>query len=124
MKTLTNKNIWLFAVGQLGWSMLSGLISNWLVYFYQPNQSAQDAGQTVFIPQGLAVLGIATIIGGITAFARLFDAFTDPLIASLSDNCKSPRGRRLPFLKWAAIPLAVSTFLVFCSPKCPYIKLH
>lgn len=63
MKTLTNKKIWLFAVGQLGWSMLSGLISNWLVYFYQPNQSAQDAGQTVFIPQGLAVLGIATIIG-------------------------------------------------------------
>lgn len=116
MKTLTNKKIWLFAVGQLGWSMLSGLISNWLVYFYQPNQSAQDAGQTVFIPQGLAVLGIATIIGGITAFARLFDAFTDPLIASLSDKCKSPRGRRLPFLKWAAIPLAVSTFLVFCSP--------
>ena len=116
MKTLTNKKIWLFAVGQLGWSMLSGLISNWLVYFYQPNQSAQDAGQTVFIPQGLAVLGIATIIGAITAFARIFDAFTDPWIASLSDKCRSPRGRRIPFLKWAAVPLAISTFLVFCSP--------
>lgn len=116
MKTLTNKKIWLFAVGQLGWSMLSGLISNWLVYFYQPNQSAQDAGQTVFIPQGLAVLGIATIIGGITAFARLFDAVTDPLVASLSDKCKSPRGRRVPFLKWAAIPLAPPS-LSFARPN-------
>ena len=35
-------------------------------------------GQTVFIPQGLVVFGIFTIIGGITAFGRIFDAFTDP----------------------------------------------
>lgn len=116
VKEITTSKIWLFAIGQLGWSLLSGLISNWLVYFYQPDLTAQEAGQTLFIPQGLAVLGIATIIGAITAFARVFDAFTDPLIASLSDRCRSKSGRRIPFLKWSALPLSLCTFLVFTSP--------
>lgn len=116
IKEITTKKIWLFAIGQLGWAMLSGLISNWLVYFYQPDEAAIAEGQIIFIPQGLAVLGIATIIGAITAIARVFDAFTDPWIASLSDRCKSKNGRRIPFLKFSSIPLALSTFLVFCSP--------
>ena len=116
MKEITTKKIWCFAVGQFGWALLSGIISNWLVYFYQPDTVAQKAGQALFIPQGLAVIGVATIIGAITAFARIFDAFTDPLIASLSDKCKSKDGRRIPFLKWSSLPLALFTFLVFCSP--------
>lgn len=84
-------------------AMLSGIISNWLVYFYQPDKTAISQGQTVFIPQGLVVFGIFTIIGGITAFGRIFDAFTDPMIASLSDRCTSKNGRRIPFLKWASL---------------------
>ena len=116
MKKLTTAKIWQFAAGQFGWAMLSGIISNWLVYFYQPDQASISQGQTVFIPQGLVVLGIFTIIGGITAFGRIFDAFTDPMIASWSDRCTSKNGRRLPFLKWASLPLALSTVLVFWSP--------
>lgn len=108
--------IWMFAIGQLGWSLLSGIISNWLVYFYQPDELAISAGQTVFIPQGLVILGIFTVIGAITAFGRIFDAVTDPLIASASDRCHSKEGRRIPFMKWAAIPLALSVILVFWSP--------
>lgn len=100
MKKLTTAKIWQFAAGQFGWAMLSGIISNWLVYFYQPDKTAISQGQTVFIPQGLVVLGIFTIIGGITAFGRIFDAFTDPMIASWSDRCTSKNGRRIPFLKW------------------------
>ena len=113
MKKLTTGKIWQFAAGQFGWAMLSGIISNWLVYFYQPDKTAISQGQTVFIPQGLVVFGIFTIIGGITAFGRIFDAFTDPMIASLSDRCTSKNGRRIPFLKWASLPLALSTVLVF-----------
>lgn len=116
MRKLSTGKMWLFAVGQLGWSMMSGLISNWLVYFYQPDAVAQEAGQTIFVPQGLVVLGIFTVVGGITALGRLFDAVTDPWIASLSDKCKSKDGRRIPFLKWAALPLALTTVLVFCAP--------
>ena len=116
MKKLTTAKIWQFAAGQFGWAMLSGIISNWLVYFYQPDKTAISQGQTVFIPQGLVVLGIFTIIGGITAFGRIFDAFTDPMIASWSDRCTSKNGRRIPFLKWASLPLVLSTVLVFWSP--------
>ena len=116
MKSLSTPKIWLFATGQFGWSLLSGLISNWLVYFYQPDEAAVSQGQTLFIPQGLVVFGIFTVIGGITAFGRLFDAVTDPWIASLSDRCTSKQGRRIPFLKWASLPLALSTVLVFWSP--------
>ncbi len=116
MKSLSTGKIWLFAAGQFGWSLLSGLISNWLVYFYQPDEASIAQGQTIFIPQGLVVLGIFTVIGGITAFGRLFDAITDPWIASLSDWCTSEKGRRIPFLKWASLPLAISTVLVFWSP--------
>ena len=44
MKRLPNSKIAAFAIGQLGWSMMSGLISNWLVYFYQPDAAAQASG--------------------------------------------------------------------------------
>lgn len=52
MKKLTTAKIWQFAAGQFGWALLSGIISNWLVYFYQPDETAISQGQTVFIPQG------------------------------------------------------------------------
>lgn len=100
MKSLSTGKMWLFAMGQFGWSLLSGLISNWLVYFYQPDEASIAQGQTLFIPQGLVILGIFTVIGGITAFGRLFDAFTDPLIASLSDRCTSEQVRRIPFCRF------------------------
>lgn len=116
MKSLSTGKIWIFATGQFGWALLSGLISNWLVYFYQPDEASIAQGQLLFIPQGLVIFGVFTVIGGITAFGRLFDAFTDPWIASLSDRCTSKQGRRIPFLKWASLPLAFSTVLVFWSP--------
>jgi Na+/melibiose symporter-like transporter len=116
MKSLSKGKTWLFAIGQFGWALLSGLIGSWLVYFYQPDATSIQAGQTVFIPQGRVFLGVLTIIGVITAFGRIFDAITDPLVASMSDNCKSPLGRRIPFLKWFALPFAIVTVLVFCAP--------
>ncbi len=116
MKSLSKGKIAAFATGQLGWAMMSGLISNWLVYFYQPDAASQAAGQTIFVPQGRVFLGLFTVIGAITAIGRLFDAVTDPWIASLSDRCKSKNGRRIPFMKWASLPLAACTVLVFCAP--------
>ena len=62
MKKLTTGKIWQFAAGQFGWAMLSGIISNWLVYFYQPDKTAISQGQTVFIPQGLVVFGILLLL--------------------------------------------------------------
>ena len=115
-KQLSNGKIWCFAIGQLGWSIQSALISNFLVNYYQPDLTAQQQGQTIFIPQGLVIFGLLTILGAITWFGRIFDAVTDPLIASRSDRCKSKDGRRIPFMRLAAIPFALCTVLTFWSP--------
>ena len=107
----------IFAIGQLGWSMLSGLISAWLVTFYLPTQKALDeSGAISYIVPGLIIGGFMTVLGLITALSRVFDAITDPLIATLSDRSKNPRGRRIPFMQIAAIPLSVVTVLLFIAP--------
>ena len=116
MKSLTRGKMWCYAIGQLGWSIISGLIGSWLVYFYQPNQEAINEGMISFIPQGRVVLGLLTIIGLITAIGRVFDAVTDPLVGNWSDKCRNKRGRRIPFLRWSAIPLGLVFLLVFCVP--------
>ena len=118
MKTrrLTKKEMWIFAVGQLGWSILGGIINTWLVTFYLPTAGSVEAGATFYIPTGLVIFGVLTVLGLITFICRIFDAVTDPLIASLSDRSKNPKGRRIPFMRIAAIPFAVITVLVFCAP--------
>ncbi len=116
MKKLSKGKIWCFAIGQFGWSVLAALISSWLVNYYQPDLATQEAGHRLFIPQGRVILGIITILGAITAFGRIFDAVTDPLIASMSDRHKGKDGRRIPFMRAAAIPFGLCCILTFCSP--------
>ena len=117
--------MWIFAVGQLGWSMLSGIISAWLVTFYLPTANDLGVGEKVvpvferaiqYITPGLVIGGFLTILGLITALSRVFDAVTDPWIASLSDRSKNKNGRRIPFMRRAALPLAIVTVLLFCAP--------
>lgn len=117
VKTLTKGKMWVYAIGQLGWSIISGLIGSWLVYFYQPSQKAiSEEGMKTLIPQGRVIFGALTILGLITALGRIFDAITDPLVGSWSDKCKSKLGRRIPFLRYSAIPLGIIFVLVFCAP--------
>ena len=116
MKRLTKKQMIIFSIGQLGWSMLSGIINAWLVTFYLPTQSDIELGAAQYIKPGLVILGFLTILGLITALSRIFDAVTDPLIANLSDRSRNKRGRRIPFMQLAAIPLSVVTVLLFCAP--------
>jgi len=118
MKTrrLTKKEMWIFAIGQLGWSILSGIVTTWLVTFYLPTDSSVAAGAKFYVPTGLIIFGVLTILGLITFICRIFDAITDPWIASLSDRSKNPKGRRIPFMKRAAVPFAIVTVLVFFAP--------
>ena len=113
-KRLTKKQMIIFSVGQFGWSLLGGIISAWLVTFFMPTATDRAAGATQFITGGLIIGGFLTIIGLITALSRIFDAVTDPLIASLSDRSTCKRGRRIPFMQIAAVPFATVTVLLFC----------
>ena len=96
-----------FAIGQLGWAMLSGIVSNWLLYFYTPSEEVIAQGMPLFITQGIVFAGM-TIIGLITALCRLVDGFIDPFIASKSDKLNHPLGRRIPF--------GIMTVVVFTVP--------
>ena len=106
----------IFAVGQLGWSTLSGIISAWFVTFYLPTQADITGGAKQYIVPGLVIGGFLTVLGLITALSRVFDAVTDPWIASMSDRSTNKRGRRIPFMQYAAVPLSAVTVLLFCAP--------
>lgn len=119
-KQITNKLLWLFAVGQFGWSLLSGLISSWMVYYYIPAIGSDNSGifGNGFITQKRFFLGL-TIFGIIMMIGRIFDAITDPLVASWSDRSTFKGGRRIPFMKVISIPFAVITVGVFVFPQVP-----
>jgi GPH family glycoside/pentoside/hexuronide:cation symporter len=111
---------WMYALGQLGWSILSGLIQVWLLWFYNPKG---EANIPEFIPRS-PVLGIFVVIGIITMVGRLMDAITDPYIANLSDKSQNPQGRRIPFMKKAILPFTILTILVFISPTVDHYVIN
>ena len=64
-----------------------------------------------------AVCGLSGAMAGASmVIALLIDSVADPLIGSLSDNSKTPFGRRHPWMLAAALPLALSIGLLFSPP--------
>ncbi len=102
-----------YAAGMLGWSIVIGIIVNYLVYIYLP---PEDAGLPELIPN-MMLFGIVSIIGIITMGSRFLDAVTDPWIASLSDRSRSPRGRRISYMLAGGLPMVVLMLLVFFPPS-------
>ena len=115
-RRLSKKQMIIFAIGQLGWSLLGGIVGAWLVTFYLPTDADIGSGAISYLKPGLVIFGFLTLLGLIPFICRTFDAVTDPLVASLSDRSNNPRGRRIPFMQLAAIPFAVLTVLIFCPP--------
>jgi GPH family glycoside/pentoside/hexuronide:cation symporter len=99
----------LYATGMMGWSMMTNLIIVMLPYFYLP---PSNAGLIPLVPQ-LLVLGVVNILSVITASGRLVDAIYDPFIAQRSDRSSNPGGRRIPFMKYAALPAVLFCCLTF-----------
>jgi Na+/melibiose symporter-like transporter len=63
------------------------------------------------------ILGVDALLVSIAlAIAIVFDAITNPLVASYSDNLKTRLGRRHPLMFVSAIPLGLCLFLVFVPP--------
>ncbi len=62
------------------------------------------------------VVGLPPIYGGIISLITvLWDAITDPIVGYMSDNWKSPGGRRRPFMLVATVPLGLSMVLLFTA---------
>src|SRR5258708_35514197 len=92
-----------------GWRILTKTIIVKITYY---SLAPSNAGLVSLVPQ-LLLLVVVNILSVIAASARLIDALYDPFIASLSDKSKNPGGRRIPFMKMAALPAAAFCFLTF-----------
>ena len=90
------------------------MLNNYLIYFYQPTEAS---GLPVLITQGYVFAGILTVIGLIKAVGHIIDAVSDPVVAGISDKSRNKNGRRIPFMKWFAVPFALSALLIFWSPS-------
>ncbi len=89
-----------FGVGQFGEGLQNTGFGLFILFYY--NQ----------------VLGLSGTMAGAALFvALLFDAVTDPLAGSLSDNWKGKLGRRHPFMYASAIPLALAFLGLFSPPE-------
>ena len=119
LKPITNKLLWIFALGQFGWSLLSGIVSNWMVYYYTGVPSEQNPNTGVFA-SGITqspILFKLTLFGLVLAAGRIFDAITDPLIAGWSDRSNYKGGRRIPFMRVMAVPFSLCTIALFVLPQ-------
>lgn len=126
LKPITNKLLWLFALGQFGWSLLSGVVSNWMVYYYSGTPTEQNPNTGIFA-SGITqepILFKLTLFGLVLAVGRIFDAITDPLIAGWSDRSNYKGGRRIPFMRAMAIPFSLCMVGLFVIPQTDSIGLN
>ena len=108
MKQLTNGKIVALCMGDFARGMINGIITTYLLTFFIPT----NANTT--LPQFF--LNASLIMAIIRGIGTVVDAITDPWVAGLTDNCKHKLGRRIPFMRWSAIPYGMCCLIIFFPP--------
>ncbi len=102
-----------YSLGSLAFTLLERLIILYAVFYFLP---PRELGLPNLISDK-RYFGIITIAGVALLLGRVLDGLADPVIATLSDNSRSPLGRRKVFLLYSGLPLALTTFLIFTPPR-------
>ncbi|WP_454969000.1 MFS transporter [Eubacterium sp.] len=94
-----------YGLGDFGCNMSFAFINNYLMVFY-------------VTCMGIKAKHFAVII----LLAKIFDAINDPIIGGICDASKPGKdGKFKPWIKWASLPLLVSSVLMFIyAPNAPY----
>lgn len=94
-----------YGLGDFGCNMSFAFINNYLMVFY-------------VTCMGIKAKHFAVII----LLAKIFDAINDPIIGGVCDASKPGKdGKFKPWIKWASLPLLVSSILMFIyAPNAPY----
>lgn len=94
-----------YGLGDFGCNMSFAFINNYLMVFY-------------VTCMGIKAKHFAVII----LLAKIFDAINDPIIGGICDASKPCKdGKFKPWIKWASLPLLVSSILMFIyAPNAPY----
>ncbi len=88
-----------YGFGDAGGTIITGLISNFLTFFYTD------------------IFGLTpAIVGTIFVLLRIFDAVTDPMVGIIADKTETKWGKFRPYLLWTAAPLALICILTFTVP--------
>lgn len=99
----------LYVAGIFGWSIVVNLHAGMIVYFYQP---AGDPELANLIPR-MTIMGFINALSLVVLSARLMDALVDPLIAHISDGSDNRRGRRIPLMTKALLPILIAGVLLW-----------
>jgi GPH family glycoside/pentoside/hexuronide:cation symporter len=91
----------LYGVADLGIAMLTASVQFFLLYFLT---------DVVLVDPAMA--GTALLVGKLT-----WDAVNDPLLGWLSDRTRSRWGRRRPYMLFGAVPLGLTTWLLYSMPS-------
>ena len=95
-----------YSAGSLPTGFLLLAITTWLMRLYCP--TADEEGRVLLVSP--AVFGVAS------SLVMFLAAVTDPLVGFFSDRSRSASGRRLPFIKFGLVFLALSFLLVWFPP--------
>ena len=89
-----------FCVAGLGQGMIYALMSSYISDYY------------------LNVLQLTPMfVLLLMLMARVWDAINDPLMGMIVDRSNLKSGKMLPFIRWALIPIAIVTLLMYLSPN-------
>lgn len=92
-----------YGLGDAGGTIVTGLISNFLTFFYTD------------------IFGLTpAIVGTLFLVLRVIDAISDPLIGIMADRTATKMGQFRPFILWTAVPLGLIAFLTFSVPDLAY----
>ncbi|GAA2182547.1 MFS transporter [Brooklawnia cerclae] len=96
-----------FCLADFARALLSGLITSYLMVVFIPQPTSS---LPVLLPAAAVTFAVVRGVGSV------IDAVVDPLIAYVSDRAGGASGRRIPFMRWAVVPWAVSTALLVLTP--------
>ena len=90
----------------VSYAVFDQIFAQWVLTYYLPPQkfSFQAFMSPLFIALALII-------------SRFVDMVSDPLVGWWSDRTNTKWGRRIPFIAWGAVPLALSTIGFFFPPK-------
>ena len=108
MKQLTTGKIFGLCMGDFARGMINGIVTTYLLTFFLPTKADTT------LPQFF--LNAALVMAVIRGIGTVVDAVTDPWVANLTDNCKYKLGRRIPFMRWSAIPYGLCCLMIFFPP--------
>ena len=99
MSALSAKEKWTYAIGHIPFSVKDTAFANFVIFYYTQVQ------------------GLSGTLAGVAMFvALLWDAVTDPVVGSWSDNFRSRWGRRHPLLVAGGLPTALLFLALFAPP--------